>query len=148
MPAWAVRPSAASARTVTVHAVFLPRWSRARAARCPRSALMFFRLHTEFKQPGQRPRSMSEYLLPVSAEPQSSHLAASENPNTGAWPNWQIQMQEISTRHCRLTSRWGFSLARLAVSRSGHLFAQCGSPNISVKGTSCGKPQAAPYVGR
>jgi hypothetical protein len=40
------------------------------------------------------------------------------------------------------------SLAGLALARSGHLPAQCGSPNHSVKGTSCGKSQAAPYVER
>jgi len=60
----------------------------------------------------------------------------------------ESEMQEVSTRHRQLTSQSGFSLARSAASRSGHHLAQCGSPNISVKGTSCGKPQAAPYVGR
>jgi len=60
----------------------------------------------------------------------------------------ESKMQEVSTRHCQLTSQSGLSLARSAASRSGHHLAQCGSPNISVKGTSCGKPQAAPYVGR
>jgi len=88
--AWAVRPSAASARAVAAHAVFLPSWSRARAVRGQRSGLMFFRLHTEFKQPARRPSSMSEYLLLVSGEPRSLHLAASENRNTGARPNWQM----------------------------------------------------------
>jgi hypothetical protein len=36
----------------------------------------------------------------------------------------------------------------LAASRSGQLLAQRLSPNPSVKGTSCGKPQAAPYLER
>jgi len=58
------------------------------------------------------------------------------------------KMREVFMRRRRFAWQPSFSPARLAVSRSGHLLAQCGSPNISVKGTSCGKPQAAPYVGR
>jgi len=60
----------------------------------------------------------------------------------------KFQMQEVSTRGRRITWQQSLSPARLAVSRSGHLPAQRRSPNHSVKGTSCGKPQAAPYVER
>jgi len=60
----------------------------------------------------------------------------------------ESKMQKVSTRHCQRTIQSGISLAGSVASRSRHHLAQCGSPNISVKGTSCGKPQDAPYVGR
>lgn len=60
----------------------------------------------------------------------------------------ESEMQEVSAHQPCASRKPGCSIALLAVSRSGHLLAQCGSPNPSVKGTSCGKPQAAPYVER
>jgi len=63
-------------------------------------------------------------------------------------PNPEYQMPEVSTRQRRAYRPEGQSFSPVAVSRSGHLLAQPGPPNISVKGTSCGKPQDAPYVGR
>jgi hypothetical protein len=52
-------------------------------------------------------------------------------------------MQEVSIRHRRFLKQLGFSPARSAAQRSGHLLAQSGSPNQSFKRTPCGKPQLA-----
>jgi hypothetical protein len=62
------------------------------------------------------------------------------------WPNFEYQMPEVSTRHGRASGRSSQSYSPVAVSRSGQLLAQPGSPNRSVKGTS--RKRAAPYVER
>jgi hypothetical protein len=62
------------------------------------------------------------------------------------WPNFEHQMPEVSTRQRRASWRPSRSLSAVAASRSGHLLAQPGSPNRSVKGTS--RKRAAPYVER
>ena len=79
----------------------------------------------------------------VTASGQRGNTGTSGPGLTGKYP-----MREVSTRCHRFAPKPSPSLARLAVSRSCHRLAQCGSPNHSVKGTSCGKPQAAPYVER
>jgi hypothetical protein len=62
------------------------------------------------------------------------------------WPNLKYQMPEVSTRQRHASGQSSHSFAAVAASRSRHLLAQPGSPNISVKGTS--RKRAAPYVGR
>ena len=64
------------------------------------------------------------------------------------WPHLVHQMLEVSTRQRRAQVVEIQAFSAVSASRSGHPLAQPGSPNPSVKGTSCGKPQAAPYVER
>jgi hypothetical protein len=59
-----------------------------------------------------------------------------------------IQMQQTSQRLRSAQRCLRRCASPLVASRSGHLAAQRHSPNPSVKGTSCGKPQAAPYLER
>jgi hypothetical protein len=56
------------------------------------------------------------------------------------------QMPEVSTHRRRASGPSSQSSSAVAVSRSGHLLVQPGSPNRSVKGTS--RKRAAPYVER
>ena len=71
-----------------------------------------------------------------------------KSPNPGHGLTGKQPMHEISIRQPPTARQPGFSPAPLAASRSGRLLVQCGSPNHSVEGTSCGKPQAAPYLER
>jgi hypothetical protein len=68
-----------------------------------------------------------------------------ENPFPG-WPSLQYQMLEVSTGERHASVAEGQALLPVAASRSGHLLAQPGWPNPSVKGTS--RKRAAPYVER
>ena len=75
-------------------------------------------------------------------------LAAVPKLASPAWPNPECQMLEVSTRQRRAFGLSSQASSPVVLSRSGHLAAQSGPPNPSVKGTSCGRPQAAPYVER
>jgi hypothetical protein len=60
----------------------------------------------------------------------------------------KAEMPRVSTRHPSAGWLSGLGVVRFLASRSCLLLAQPRSPNHSVKGTSCGKPQSAPYVER
>jgi hypothetical protein len=60
----------------------------------------------------------------------------------------KYQMPELFTPQRSSTAAQSQSLSAVVVSRSGHRPAQPGWPNPTVKGTSCGRPQAAPYLER
>ena len=134
--AWAVRPSAASARSVAVQVVFLPVWSRVPGqsdlAGSWNVCACIHRLRT-LRESVMRPLQ---------------RLATVSKCSSSAWPNPELQMLEVSTHQRRVRRLPSQASSPVVLSRSGHLAAQSGPPNISVKGTSCGKPQAAPYVER
>jgi hypothetical protein len=135
-PAWAVRPSAASARFVASPALFLPAWSRMGDHRCSPSI-----------QVRSQASSAVGVLGRASATSRLSRLAGrNQNQHCKGWPNFEYQMPEVSTRQPRASQLSSQSLSAVAVSRSGHPLAQPGSPNPSVKGTS--RKRAAPYVER
>jgi hypothetical protein len=64
------------------------------------------------------------------------------------WRSVKYQIPELPALQRSSTAAPSQSFSAVVLSRSGHLLAQPGGPNPSVKGTSCGKPQAAPYVER
>ena len=68
-----------------------------------------------------------------------------ENRISG-WPNLKCRMPEVSTRQRRASWLSSQAPSPVVISRSGHLVAQAGLPNPSVKGTS--RKRAAPYVER
>ena len=86
-----------------------------------------------------RPSATGLFLLPQALQARLAGKAG----QTGSIP-----MQQVST--VRHACPWlpSQSRARLLAMRSISLAARPPRPNPSVKGTSCGRPQAAPYLER
>ena len=63
-------------------------------------------------------------------------------------PATGTEVPQISTRIRSASRHSGYFTAALATSLFRRLVARPHLPNPSVKGTSCGKPQAAPYLER
>ena len=136
-PAWAVRPSAASARSIAAPAFFLPAWSHVGDHRFSPSVQEV--VQSTYSSAGSMARISAASRLPrLASQLQKQHCRG--------WPNLEHQMPEVSTRRRRASGLSSQSPSAVAVSRSGHPLAQPGSPNHSVKGTS--RWRAAPYVER
>ena len=135
--AWAVRPSAASARSAAAPAFFLPAWSYVGDHRFSQNAQEVMR--SKYSSVGSRAQISAASRLPrLASKWQKQHCRG--------WPNLEHQMPEVPTRRRRASRPSSQSPSAVAASRSGHRLAQSGSPNHSVKGTS--RKRAAPYVER
>jgi len=135
-PVWAVRPSAASARSVEAPAFFLPAWSH---------------VGDHGRSPSAQEVTRSAYSSVdskawVSAASRLPRLAGQwQKQHCRSWSNLEHQMPEVSTRRRRASGTSSQSSSAIAVSRSCHPLVQPGSPNHSVKGTCL---RQAPYVER
>ena len=152
--AWAVRPSAASARAVAARCGRWPAWSQVRTRLCLQSgwtSSVFVETARSATRSGRRAarQEVEEVvglcLVEVAVLSQPSRNAASPSGLTEEAANTKQPVRQ-SRRAVTLGS-----VQRLARRSAVGWPAPVGAssaPNPSVKGTSCGKPQAAPYVER